>query len=130
MPSKKKVDVTITTNPAPTPPTVTCDPDPVVVKKSDDKDGVKWVISDSAWVFTGVAIDGTIYTPSNPNGDGDFSGLSIDNSNANKSVMSVDDSLAEITGPVHSADHTYTISYQARSGGQTYSFDPTIRNEN
>jgi hypothetical protein len=102
----------------------------VVVKKSDDKDGVKWVISDSAWVFTGVTIDGTIYTPSNPNGDGDFSGLSIDNSNANKSVMTVDDSLAEITGPVHSEDHTYTISYQARGGGQTYMFDPTIRNQN
>jgi hypothetical protein len=108
---------------------VSCNPDPVVVTKGTN-DGVRWTTANADWVFTGVKIDGVTITTTTSNGD--FSGLTIDNTGANnrQSVMTVDDSLAEINGNVHQDDHAYSVLYQARSGGETYSFDPTIRNQN
>lgn len=105
-----------------------CNPDPVVVTKGTN-DGVQWTLNDRDHVLTSVTVDGVTISPSSP-GSGDFSGVTIDNTGSNnaQSVMTVDDSLAEIKGNVHSADHSYSVNYQARAGGPTRSFDPTIRN--
>jgi hypothetical protein len=110
------------------PPAATCNPDPVLVTKGIN-DGVRWTLNDKDYAFTGVTVDGTYLTPAS-SASGDFSGVSIDNTGANnqQSVMIVDDSLAEIKGGVHSDDHTYSVNYQDRNTGRTYSFDPTIRN--
>ena len=110
------------------PPTATCTPDPVEVVKGTN-DGVQWTLDNDDFVFTSVTIDSVTITPSS-GPSGDFSGVTIDNSAGNntQSVMTVNDSLAEIIGNVHSDDHAYSLNYQARSGGQTHSYDPTIRN--
>ena len=115
-----KVTATVSGSPA----AMSLSPDPVEVVKGTN-DGVEWTLSSSDYEFTGVTIDSIAVTPT---GSGDFSGITIDNSDASKSVMTVDDSLAEIHGNVHSDDHTYTLNYQARGGGETHTYDPTIRN--
>jgi hypothetical protein len=123
--------VTVTINPNNPQGQVQCSPDIVAVAKQPE-DGVQWTISNPNYVFTGVTIDGVMITPpsdpNHPSSSGDFSGVAIDNSD-NKSVMTVDDSLAEITGDVHSEDHSYTVNYADRNGSGTYAFDPTIRNQ-
>lgn len=127
------------TNPSPVnvtfsgdPPTATPRPDPVPVTKGTN-DGVRWTTTDPNYVFTGVIIDQITINPSSPDpSSGDFNGLVIDNTGANnrQSVMTVDDSLAEIEGSVHDRSHPYSVLFQARSGGTTYAFDPTIKNQN
>lgn len=123
-PSTCTVTVTSTTD-------YNCAPDPVVVTKNTN-DGVKWTINNEAWIFTGVVIDNTTYTPSS--GDsGDFSGCTIDNSQPSgqnkKSIMVIDDSLAEIIHQGQEQDYTYTLNVSSRDGSTSFSIDPRITNK-
>ena len=113
---------------------ITNSPDPVVVNKTGNSahDGVQWTLNNEDWVFTGVTINNVSYTPGSP-GSGDFSGLTIDNTQPNgqnkKSIMTIDDSLAEIANPGDQMDYSYGVEMQERAGTRTMTFDPKIRNK-
>lgn len=95
---------------------VTCVPDPVVVKKALNN-GIQWTANVTGYTFTGVDIDG------NPAPTEDFGAPQISTDPAGRSVMSVSDDLADYN------DHSYTLVY-TQPDGETGRFDPTIKNEN
>lgn len=95
---------------------VTCVPDPVVVKKALN-DGIQWTASVTGYTFTGVDIDGH-EAPYE-----DFGAPQISTDPAGRSVMSVSDNFADYN------DHTYTLLYN-QPDGEPGRFDPTIKNEN
>lgn len=126
-PSNCNVTVTSATN-------VNCSPDPVVVAKHGNSahDGVEWTINNKDWIFTGVIIAGTTYTPASATSS-DFGGCTIDNSQPNgqdkKSIMVIDDSLAEIIHEGQQEDYSYTLNISARDGSSSFAYDPNIRNK-
>ena len=113
MATLSKVDVDFTA-------TQVCDPDPVVVKKSQNN-GVKWSCKNDGYTFTGVKIDNVTYTPSSSS-TGEFKDVSI-TTNDNKSVMTITDTVSDTT------DHDYDLVYTDPQG-TSHTYDPTIRNQN
>ena len=114
MSAYSKVDVDFSTDP------IDCDPDPVVVKKNQ-QDGIEWTSKETGYNFTGVVIDDVTYTPSS-NSTGEFKDVAI-TTKSNKSVMTITDTVTDTN------DHEYGLVY-TDPGGESHTFDPTIRNQN
>lgn len=111
MPGKSKVPVLVNFSVT----SVTCNPDPVGVKRSAN-DGITWTANADGYTFTGVTVDGHA-APT-----GDFGTPVIGTNAAGRSTMTVPDSVADLQ------DYSYTLEYTDPTG-RAGAYDPTIRNE-
>ena len=92
---------------------ITCNPDPVPVKRSTNN-GVEWVFNKTGYTFTGIDI-----THGN---DTDFGTPAISTNTAQKSVMTVTDTVADLK------TYSYTLCY-TDPNGTAHGHDPQIHNE-